>query len=133
MRFIDFQLSRYVSPVVDLAHIIFNCCTPETRRKHYDQLINEYHEALSECVKSYDYDPDVLFPYEKLRQHLMKYGKYAAGTALFGVPFLFNDTEDKSMENIFSRAVLEHNLENNSVFRNAIKAAFKDLVDKNII
>ncbi|XP_020280807.1 uncharacterized protein LOC109853285 [Pseudomyrmex gracilis] len=133
VRFIDFQLSRYVSPVVDLAHIIFNCCTPETRRKHYDQLINEYHEALSECVKSYDYDPDVLFPYEKVRQHLMKYGKYAAGTALFGVPFLFNDTEDKSMENIFSRAVLEHNLENNSVFRNAIKAAFKDLVDKNII
>lgn len=133
MRFIDFQLSRYVSPVVDLAHILFTSCTPETRREHYDQLIHEYHEALSKCVKSYGYDPDVLFPYEVLCEHLRKYGKYAAGTALSGVPFLYNDNEDKSVENTFSRAALEHNLENNSVFRNAIKAAYKDLIDKNII
>lgn len=45
--FIDWQIARYASPVLDIVHFLFNCTTKQMRDKHYDNLLKIYHETLS--------------------------------------------------------------------------------------
>ncbi|XP_020280808.1 uncharacterized protein LOC109853286 [Pseudomyrmex gracilis] len=133
VRFLDFQISRYASPAIDILHILFMCCESEVRKRYCDQLIRDYYDSLSKYLKGFGYDPDTLFPYDVLSQHLKKFGKYAAGTSTFMIPILFNDGEDRSVENLFSPEALEEKLKTNSTFRNHIKASFKDIIDRNYI
>lgn len=133
IRFIDFQVCRYASPVIDLVYTFFCCCAPETRSKYYDRLLHDYHEALSKSLESFGYDPNDFFPYEVLSEHLMKFGKFGAGMALFCLPIFYNDSDDKSLETAYTKEALEERLETSSFFRNNIKRAFKDIIDKNYI
>lgn len=45
--FIDWQIARYASPVLDIVYYLFNCTTKEMRDKYYDSLLKIYHETLS--------------------------------------------------------------------------------------
>lgn len=131
LRFLDFQLCRYASPVLDLVYVLFCCCTQETRKKHYDQMIREYYETLSRFLEKCGYDPDILFPYEALMQQLVKFGKYGAGMALY-VLHLFS-TEDGEISLMNDMNLLEERLQTDSFYRSMVKGTFKDLVDKNYI
>lgn len=134
LRFLDFQLCRYASPALDLVYILFCCCTQGTRKKYYDQLLHKYYETLSKRLESFGCDPNVLFPYEVLTQHLTTFGKFAAGMSIY-VLHLFTDVDDKTGE-IASRLdknYLEKRLQTDSFYRQMLKGTFKDLVDKNYI
>lgn len=132
LRFLDFQLCRYASPVLDIVYILFCCCTQETRRKYYNQLINEYHETLSKYLERFGYDSNTLFPYKVLNQHFIRFGKYAAGMALF-VLHLFTSNDSDTQIAYNDTSMLEKRLKNDSFYRNMVKGTFKDLVDKNYI
>ncbi|XP_020280711.1 uncharacterized protein LOC109853230 [Pseudomyrmex gracilis] len=133
VRFLDFQIIRYASPAIDILHILYACCEPETRSKYYDQLIREYYDSLSDCLKSFGYDPDDLFPYDVLSQQLKKFSKYAAGISTFMIPIVFNDGKDKSLQNVFSPEALEERLKTNNNFKTHIKLSFKDIVDRSYV
>lgn len=53
MRLLDFQISRYVSPVYDLIHYIFNCTQKELRDQHYEDFLKVYHSSLSDHLERY--------------------------------------------------------------------------------
>jgi len=55
----------------------------ETTSKYVDQIIYNYYKALSKYIKRAGYNPTILFPREILSQHFIKFGKYAAGMAIF--------------------------------------------------
>ncbi|XP_026830633.1 uncharacterized protein LOC105274771 [Ooceraea biroi] len=131
LRFLDFQLCRYASPVLDLVYILFCCCTQETRSKYYDQLIHEYYETLSKYLRKCGYDPDILFPYEALSQQFIKFGKFAAGMALY-VLHLFS-IEDADIGIMNDNTVLFERLQTDSFYRSMVKGTFKDLVDRNYL
>jgi len=131
LRFIDLQLCRYASPVLDLLYILFCCCTQETRNEYFDQVIYEYHETLSRYIERAGYDPNILFPYEVLFKHLTKFGKYAAGMATYTIHiFTSNDVEIK---NTYDSDILRERIENDSFYRSMLIGTFKDLVDRNYI
>ncbi|XP_012054241.1 PREDICTED: uncharacterized protein LOC105617285 [Atta cephalotes] len=131
LRFIDLQLCRYASPVLDLLYILFCCCTQETRNEYFDQVIYEYHETLSRYIERAGYDPNILFPYEVLSKHLTKFGKYAAGMATYTIHiFTSNDVEIK---NAYDSDILRERIENDSFYRSMLIGTFKDLVDRNYI
>lgn len=130
MRFIDLQICRYASPVLDLLYILFCCCTQETRSKYFDQVIDEYYETLSKCIKRAGYDPDILFPYEVLSEHLTKFGKYAAGMAIYTIHIFTGNVEIK---NAYDNDILQERIENDSFYRNMLIGTFKDLIDRNYI
>ncbi|KYN09891.1 PREDICTED: uncharacterized protein LOC108769389 [Trachymyrmex cornetzi] len=131
LRFIDLQLSRYASPALDLLYVLFCCCTQEIRSKYFDQVIHEYYETLSRYIERAGYDPDILFPYEVLSEHLTKFGKYAAGMATYTIhAFTSNDVEIK---NTYDSDVLQDRIENDSFYRSMLIGTFKDLVDRNYI
>ncbi|KYQ59526.1 hypothetical protein ALC60_01511 [Trachymyrmex zeteki] len=130
LRFIDLQICRYASPVLDLLYILFCCCTQETRSKYFDQVIDEYYETLSKCIKRAGYDPDILFPYEVLSEHLTKFGKYAAGMAIYTIHIFTGNVEIK---NAYDNDILQERIENDSFYRNMLIGTFKDLIDRNYI
>lgn len=44
---LDWQMSRYSSPVIDILFFMFLCTKKKLRDAHYDEFLNCYHEQLS--------------------------------------------------------------------------------------
>lgn len=47
IEFLDYQFSRYASPVIELVLLLLCCTTHELRDKHYDEFLQIYHKNLS--------------------------------------------------------------------------------------
>lgn len=53
VRFIDFQLTRYTSPLTDLQYILCMGATKEFRNKYTDQVLQTYHEEFTNILNSF--------------------------------------------------------------------------------
>lgn len=51
VSFIDWQITRYASPITDLVFYLFCCVTKELRDTHYDQFLRTYHKSLSDFLR----------------------------------------------------------------------------------
>lgn len=51
VRFLDYQLARYSSPVCDVVYYLYTCTSKELRDGHYDTFLKIYHESLSTHLK----------------------------------------------------------------------------------
>lgn len=63
---IDFQLSRFASPALDIMFFIYSCTNESLRIQFYDDLIKTYHSNLCEIVKDFGSNPEFLFPFSAL-------------------------------------------------------------------
>lgn len=45
--FLDWQLSRHSSPIIDVVYYVFCCTTKELRDGYYDDFLRIYHESLT--------------------------------------------------------------------------------------
>ncbi|KAJ9590469.1 hypothetical protein L9F63_016500 [Diploptera punctata] len=50
VKFFDFQMVRYASPVIDISFMCFLNTTSEFRRKHWDEMLFVYHRSLVESL-----------------------------------------------------------------------------------
>ncbi|PSN37399.1 hypothetical protein C0J52_16309 [Blattella germanica] len=57
VRLIDFQLSRFASPALDLQYFMFTSPKQEVRLEKMDHLLEVYHKELCETLKLLDQDP----------------------------------------------------------------------------
>lgn len=51
VSFIDWQITRYASPITDLVFYLFCCVSKELRDTHYDKFLRYYHESLSDFFR----------------------------------------------------------------------------------
>ncbi|KAJ8926110.1 hypothetical protein NQ315_009967 [Exocentrus adspersus] len=72
MRFLDFQLCAVASPVCDLSYCLYSGGAKETFDQ-LDRLLQIYHDALSDSLRSFGCDPDALFPLEALKRDWKKH------------------------------------------------------------
>lgn len=93
---IDWQLSRYCSPVADLLYHIFGNTTKEFRDSYLDTLLRTYHESLSEIVTRLGSDPQKLFSYDDLQSELQRHGEFALLCAPMIAQVRFVKSEDVS-------------------------------------
>ncbi|CRK94159.1 CLUMA_CG007678, isoform A [Clunio marinus] len=91
---LDWQVSRYCSPVLDLVHFIFSCTDAELRAKHYDELLNIYHRSLKDLLDHLGGDTMTQFPFTAFLRQLRQYGKFGLVMASFMVPMLLVKNED---------------------------------------
>lgn len=77
INFLDWQLSHYSSPALDLLYNIFSSTDKEFRDKHYFKLLDAYYSSLSETIRKLGSDPNKLYSYENFRMQLRKFGEYA--------------------------------------------------------
>lgn len=52
--FLDWQVCRHVSPIIDIVYFMFCCTTKELRDLHYENLLKIYYESLAAHTKKYD-------------------------------------------------------------------------------
>lgn len=48
---LDWQISRFSSPIIDIVYYMFCCTTKELRDDHYEECLNIYHESLSAHIR----------------------------------------------------------------------------------
>ncbi|XP_035726426.1 uncharacterized protein LOC118443476 [Vespa mandarinia] len=129
--FLDFQICRYASPVLDICYTLFCSTLYEIRNENYDELLRNYYDSFSKCLESLDCNPRELFPYEILLEHIERFGKFAAVMAIH-VLHLFTD-QDENITTSVDVNVYYKKLKKNNFYRNTLTNTFKEFIDRNII
>lgn len=77
VNLVDWQISRYCSPALDLLYNIFSATDREYRQQHYDELLETYYAALSGIIRKLGSNPYKLFTFQNLKDELRKFGELA--------------------------------------------------------
>lgn len=87
--FIDYQDTRYCSPVNDLTYFIFICTDKSLREKHFDDLIKIYYQSLSKLLNRLGGDAESQFPFKTFLDHLKKFGKSGVLSGCCAISLLY--------------------------------------------
>uniref|UniRef100_A0A1A9UQR7 CHK domain-containing protein n=1 Tax=Glossina austeni TaxID=7395 RepID=A0A1A9UQR7_GLOAU len=93
-KLIDFQISRYSVPVLDLIHYLYTCTEKELRDKYFWEFMNAYYEALEKHLRFYGLDVNQIYPRSIFKQQLRDYGIYGFYIAAFSIPFFISNKND---------------------------------------
>lgn len=100
--FIDFQLTRYGSPINDLYTLLLSSTNLDIKLKHFDYFIKYYHDNLIECLKLLKY-PKKLPNVKELHIALLKYGTFAMNTITSHLSIVLLDpTKAADISNLIS-------------------------------
>lgn len=94
IRLLDWQISRYASPVLDLMYYIFTSSTKAFRDQHYETLLDTYHQTLSSFLRRLGSDPEKLFPRKALDEQLQRFGRFGLLMAVMLLPVMTTKSED---------------------------------------
>lgn len=101
---IDWQLCRYVSPILDLSYFIFICTDEEIRRKHYGELLDVYYKSLGDYLKRLGGDVERQFPRDAFEEQWKKYGRFGLLMGLIVLPMICTTSDElPSMEDYVDR------------------------------
>lgn len=90
----DYQISRFASPALDLHYNLFGATTKALRDREYKNILKHYHNTLSESITKLGSDPDQLFTFEDLESQLKKFGKFAFIWGPMFVQMMLADPDD---------------------------------------
>lgn len=93
INLIDWQFSRYASPVTDIVINLICCTSKELRDAHFNDLLKVYHESLTDLLTQLGSDAEKLFSYNAFLGEMKKYGKYAAIVGTLLLPLLSIDID----------------------------------------
>lgn len=74
---IDWQLSQFASPALDIATYLFCTLSPKLRNEHFEDFINIYYKSLQSTLNKLGSDARKLFTYDNLQDQLQRYSIYA--------------------------------------------------------
>ncbi|KAK5642414.1 hypothetical protein RI129_008581 [Pyrocoelia pectoralis] len=105
--FIDWQLTRIASPVMDILWFIFLCTGQEFRNRHYKDLLGVYYESLSSMLYQLGSDPRKLLPFEILMSHLKQFAPFGLYVAIWiGAANMKESTNIQDVYNSISEDML---------------------------
>ncbi|KAL7015018.1 hypothetical protein ACKWTF_016247 [Chironomus riparius] len=93
-KMIDFQLSRYASPALDITFFLYSCTSEELRVQYYNDLMKTYHTNLCEIIRDFGSNPEFLFPYSALENEMKQFGRFGVGMGIESIPFSLMDDSD---------------------------------------
>ncbi|XP_055304442.1 uncharacterized oxidoreductase dhs-27-like [Sitodiplosis mosellana] len=91
VKLIDWQFTRYASPITDLVLYLFCSTTKELRDQHYEDFLKIYYGSLCDLLTRLGSDPQKMFPYEALLEQMQKFGIYTIFVGAFLFPMLYAD------------------------------------------
>lgn len=74
---IDWQMSRFGPPIIDLFYFILSTTDKSFRDKHFTNLLNEYHSLLSTHVERLGSDAATVYPKSRFDSDLIKFNRFA--------------------------------------------------------
>ncbi|XP_065361327.1 uncharacterized protein LOC135954987 [Calliphora vicina] len=93
-KLIDFQLSRYASPILDLVHYLYACTERDLRNKHFMEFMDIYHQTLTQHIQFYGLNIEEIYPKSIFLQQLKDFGIYGFCMAAFSIPFFISNTSE---------------------------------------
>lgn len=80
IKIVDYQYSRFTTPVVDLSYFI-GCSTVKETRVHLPELLQIYYDSLMEEIRLLGgiSAPNELYPYEVFQSHCQKFMIFGFG------------------------------------------------------
>lgn len=98
--FVDFQISRFSSPVLDLQYFMYTSPNQEVRFEHMDDLLETYHTELRKTLKMLGCS-DVEFTIEHLKKDFEDRAYFGLITACFTLSVILADPKEISdFENV---------------------------------
>lgn len=79
---VDWQITRYCAPVLDVLSIILSSSDKQFRQQHYDALLKAYYSSLCENIRKLGSDPDKLYTWDDFQNQLRKFIGYGLLFAL---------------------------------------------------
>lgn len=86
---LDWQFSRYASPVLDVLYHIVSSTRKSLRDRSYGDLLNIYYNSLSDTIRKLGSDPEKLFSLTDFQSELKACGKFALLMGMLTLPFVF--------------------------------------------
>lgn len=117
---VDWQLSRYCSPVIDLYYFIATSTDRAFRKAEYANLLTHYHKTLTDAIRRLGSDPETLFPRDAFDKELKRFGNMVFLMGLWMMQMILADPSDipdidKLTEDMVNSSTIE-------VFKNQHKA-----------
>lgn len=94
MGIVDWQLSRYCPPVLDVLYNIFSATDKQFREQNYDKLLKTYYTSLSDTIRKLGSDPDKLYSWEDFQGQLRKFGEFSLLCGPFIIQLKMAGAED---------------------------------------
>uniref|UniRef100_A0A4Y0BNV6 CHK domain-containing protein n=1 Tax=Anopheles funestus TaxID=62324 RepID=A0A4Y0BNV6_ANOFN len=129
IKLIDWQLSRYGSPVLDLVYFIFNCTDEELRSHSYQQLLSIYYNSLSEHLHNLGGNVERQFPRSAFRDQLKQFGRYGFLISMMIMPIICTPNDELPDTDAAMEGIMEENPKGNNeinfVYGTTEKAAIR--------
>jgi hypothetical protein len=133
IKMIDFQETRFATPVIDMAFFMYMNIPDDIREKVWDDLLIIYHETVINCLTDIlkcDKDHPELKPYsfENFIEHFRKHAVYGLVVSIHFIPWLLcPDDECQKIANLF-----ETDLKSEE-FRQILQVCGGEIVDKRLV
>ncbi|XP_037028988.1 uncharacterized protein LOC119069172 [Bradysia coprophila] len=134
---IDWQMSRFGPPIIDLLYFILSTTDKSFRDQHFTNLLNEYHSLLSTSIEQLGSDASIVYPKSTFDSDLIKFNRFALIFACVSVTFRFADERhildlDEYAERICKgerpKLILEFDADTEILYRKALNDTVADVV-----
>ncbi|XP_050296555.1 uncharacterized protein LOC126736306 [Anthonomus grandis grandis] len=91
--FIDWQISKLGSPVLDLSYFYCACASPDDYQNLKSNL-KTYHDTLSRYLRECDCDPDEIYSFDRFMDEWKRLVKHGIFLAFVIIKVMLTDSED---------------------------------------
>ncbi|XP_063225451.1 uncharacterized protein LOC134532680 [Bacillus rossius redtenbacheri] len=133
---LDLQVSRYSSPVTDIAYFLYCCTERSVRREAYKSLLSDYYNSFSQFLRLLGSDPEQMFPYSAFKEQESRFSHFGLLMALFVLPIFTAASEDTpDMDNIGENTARDHLAKSasNQLYLRRMGDVIEDMVDRSFI
>lgn len=95
MYLIDFQMTRFASPALDLSFFFYSSVNTDIRHIHYDNLLTYYYKNLSAFVNTLGSDLLHIFPYNIFLEEIKHKSAFGFIMSLENVPYAVIDESEQ--------------------------------------
>lgn len=117
IRLLDWQITRYASPVCDLTYYLFCCTHKKLRDDHYEEFLQIYHKSLSTLLRKLGSDPEKLFPYDKLKSELKRVGKFGLLMAIMLLHIMVTSSDETPDMDVLAERSLNEGIVDDMEFK----------------
>jgi len=72
-KLIDFQMSRYAPPVLDIVHYLFACTEKRLRDEHFPDFMDAYYNTMDQKLKSCNLSLEGIYPRSVFNRQLQQF------------------------------------------------------------
>ncbi|XP_068896158.1 uncharacterized protein [Tenebrio molitor] len=135
---LDWQISKYSSPILDLSYFLFVCISKEDI-EDLDEILRLYHKSLSSHLQRMGADSKKLYPLDTFLKDWKKFGRFGALMSNLSFKVCATDSDevidfaDAAENGGDVGAVFSYNVKDKTSYKNRARHVVKYVVENGLI